>query len=107
MHGINATTSVQLEFDPHDRAWAEGELDDVHLLPEFETSLAPKHQKKVVGARVRSKQRGISIADLETIEEDNHDETLESSDNLGKAKANEHPKIRDTIPTSFSIDRIG
>ncbi|MQM01168.1 hypothetical protein Taro_033916 [Colocasia esculenta] len=39
-------------------------------------------QKKAVGARVRSKQRGISIADLETIEEDNDDETLEPSDNI-------------------------
>ncbi|MQL81914.1 hypothetical protein Taro_014380 [Colocasia esculenta] len=61
---VNATTSVEPEFDPHDRAWVEGELDDVHLLPEFETPLAPKRQKKIVGARVRSKQRGISIADL-------------------------------------------
>ncbi|MQL93145.1 hypothetical protein Taro_025786 [Colocasia esculenta] len=60
----------------------QGELDDVPLLPEFETPPALKHQKKVVGARVRSKQRGISIADLETIEEDNDDETPEPSDNL-------------------------
>ncbi|MQM00044.1 hypothetical protein Taro_032769 [Colocasia esculenta] len=58
------------------------ELDDVSLLPGFETPPAPKRQKKVVGARVRSKQRGISIADLETIEEDNDDETSEPSDNL-------------------------
>ncbi|MQL96225.1 hypothetical protein Taro_028898 [Colocasia esculenta] len=70
------------EFNPHDRAWAEGELDDVPLLPEFETPPAPKRQKKAVGARVRSKQRGINIADLETIKEDNDDETLEPSDNL-------------------------
>ncbi|MQL99117.1 hypothetical protein Taro_031834, partial [Colocasia esculenta] len=73
---------VEPEFDPHDRAWAEGELDDVPLLPEFETPPAPKRQKKVVGARVRSKQHDISIADLETIEEDNDDETPEPSNNL-------------------------
>ncbi|MQM04828.1 hypothetical protein Taro_037632 [Colocasia esculenta] len=58
------------------------ELDDVPLLPEFATPPAPKRQKKTVGARVRSKKYGISIADLETIEEDNDDETLEPSDNL-------------------------
>ncbi|MQM05421.1 hypothetical protein Taro_038232 [Colocasia esculenta] len=189
---VNATTLVEPEFDPHDRAWAEGKLDDVPLLPEFETPPAPKRQKKAIGARVRSKQRGISIADLETIEEDNDDETPEPSDNLvyqtsnestsktctpsegfdhggdvssipppapppdpivftkeedfpmllkmsmmgvdkgrkhnkpqvnimygrgrkwhlnskdkGKAKAKEHPKIWDTIPTSFLIDGIG
>ncbi|MQL95902.1 hypothetical protein Taro_028570 [Colocasia esculenta] len=80
---VNATTSVEPECDPHDRVWAEVELDDVPLLPEFETPPAPKRQKKAVGARVRSKQRGISIADLETIEEDNNDETKEPSDNLG------------------------
>ncbi|MQL74080.1 hypothetical protein Taro_006428 [Colocasia esculenta] len=79
---VNATTSVEPEFDPHDRAWAEGELDDVPLLPEFATPPAPKHQKKTVGARVRSKKHDISIADLETIKEDNDDETLEPSDNL-------------------------
>ncbi|MQM12035.1 hypothetical protein Taro_044946 [Colocasia esculenta] len=79
---VNATTSVEPEFDPHDRAWAEGELDDVSLLPEFGTPPAPKRQKKVVGAKVRSKQCGISIADLETIEEDNNDDTPEPSDNL-------------------------
>ncbi|MQM06927.1 hypothetical protein Taro_039757 [Colocasia esculenta] len=79
---VNVTTSVEPEFDPHDRARAEGELDHVPLLSEFETPPAPKHQKKAVGARVRSKQRGISIADLETIEEDNDDETPELSDNL-------------------------
>ncbi|MQL85407.1 hypothetical protein Taro_017925 [Colocasia esculenta] len=65
---VNATTSVEPEFDPHDRAWAEGELDDVPLLLEFETPPAPKRQKNVV--------------DLETIEEDNDDETPEPSDNL-------------------------
>ncbi|MQL71221.1 hypothetical protein Taro_003524 [Colocasia esculenta] len=58
------------------------ELDDVSLLPEFKTPPAPKRQKKVVGTKVRSKQRGISIVDLETIEEDNDDETPEPSDNL-------------------------
>ncbi|MQL71698.1 hypothetical protein Taro_004020 [Colocasia esculenta] len=79
---VNATTSIELEFGPHDRAWVEGELNDVHLLPEFETPPTPKRQKKAMGARVRSKQRGISIADLETIEEDNDDETPEPSDNL-------------------------
>ncbi|MQM12971.1 hypothetical protein Taro_045892, partial [Colocasia esculenta] len=81
---VNATTSVEPEFDPHDRAWAEGELDDVPLLLEFETPPAPKRQKKTVGAsaRVRSKKHGISIADLETIEEDNDDETPEPSDNV-------------------------
>ncbi|MQL71553.1 hypothetical protein Taro_003860 [Colocasia esculenta] len=79
---VNATTSVEPEFDPNDRAWAEGELDDVPLLLEFETPAAPKRQKKATGARVRSKQRSISIADLETIEEDNDDETLEPRDNL-------------------------
>ncbi|MQL70671.1 hypothetical protein Taro_003024 [Colocasia esculenta] len=79
---VNATTSVEPEFDPHDRVWAEGELDDVPLLPEFETPPAPKRQKKFVGARVRSKQRGIRITDLETIEEDNDDETLEPSNNF-------------------------
>ncbi|MQL75754.1 hypothetical protein Taro_008119 [Colocasia esculenta] len=67
---VNATTSVEPEFDLHDRAWAEDELDDVPLLPEFETPPAPKRQKKTVGARGRSKKHGISIADLETIEED-------------------------------------
>ncbi|MQL82838.1 hypothetical protein Taro_015315 [Colocasia esculenta] len=60
----------------------EGKLDDVPLLPKFETPPAPKRRKKVVGARARSKQHGISIADLETIEEDNDDETPEPSDNL-------------------------
>ncbi|MQL78867.1 hypothetical protein Taro_011304 [Colocasia esculenta] len=74
---VNATTSVEPEFDPHDR-----ELDDVPLLPEFETPLAPKRQKKTVGARGRSKKHGISIADLETIEEDVDDETPEPSDNV-------------------------
>ncbi|MQM03342.1 hypothetical protein Taro_036125, partial [Colocasia esculenta] len=59
-----------------------GELDDVPLLPEFVTPLAPKRQKKTVGARVRSKKHDISIADLETIEEDNDDETPEPCDNL-------------------------
>ncbi|MQM07628.1 hypothetical protein Taro_040471 [Colocasia esculenta] len=59
-----------------------GELDDVSLLSEFETPLALKRQKKAIGARVRSKQLGISIVDLETIEEDNDDETPEPSDNL-------------------------
>ncbi|MQM03124.1 hypothetical protein Taro_035895 [Colocasia esculenta] len=76
------STSVEPEFDPHDRAWAEGELDDVPLLPEFETPSAPKCQKKAVGARGRSKKHGISIADLETIEEDIDDETPEPSDNV-------------------------
>ncbi|MQL92336.1 hypothetical protein Taro_024953 [Colocasia esculenta] len=79
---VNATTSVEPEFDPHDRAWAEGELDDVSLLPEFATPPAPKPQEKTVGGRVRSKKHIISIADLETIEEDNDDESLEPSDNL-------------------------
>ncbi|MQL68272.1 hypothetical protein Taro_000540 [Colocasia esculenta] len=59
-----------------------GELDDVYLLPEFATPPAPKRQKKTVGGRVRSKKHGISIADLETIKEDNDDETPEPSDNL-------------------------
>ncbi|MQM10126.1 hypothetical protein Taro_043014 [Colocasia esculenta] len=59
-----------------------GELDDVPLLPEFETPPAPKCQKKTVGARGRSKKYGISITDLETIEEDVDDETPESSDNV-------------------------
>ncbi|MQL79257.1 hypothetical protein Taro_011694 [Colocasia esculenta] len=79
---VNASTSVQPEFDPHDRAWAEGELDDVPLLPEFETPPAPKRQKKTVGARGRSTKHGISIADLDTIEEDIDDETPEPSDNV-------------------------
>ncbi|MQL77137.1 hypothetical protein Taro_009526, partial [Colocasia esculenta] len=96
---VNATTSVEPEFDPNDRAWAEGELDDVPLLPEFETPTAPKHQKKVAGARVRSKQRGISIADLETIEEDNDDETSEPSDNLVYQTSNDS-----TSKTSTSIE---
>ncbi|MQM11674.1 hypothetical protein Taro_044582, partial [Colocasia esculenta] len=64
------------------RKQVEGELDDVPLLPEFETPPAPKRQKKTVGARGRSKKHGISIADLETIEEDVDDETPEPSDNL-------------------------
>ncbi|MQL69462.1 hypothetical protein Taro_001766 [Colocasia esculenta] len=59
-----------------------GELDDVPLLPEFATPPALKRQKKTVGARVRSKKHGISVADLETIEEDNDDETPEPSDNV-------------------------
>ncbi|MQM21873.1 hypothetical protein Taro_054920, partial [Colocasia esculenta] len=89
-----------------------GELDDVPLLPEFETPPTPKRQKKTVGARVRSKKHGISIANLETIEEDNDDETPEPSDNgkakaKAKAKADKYPRIWDTIPTSFRIDRIG
>ncbi|MQM06701.1 hypothetical protein Taro_039527 [Colocasia esculenta] len=79
---VNATSSVEPEFDPHDRAWAEGELDDVPLLLEFETPPTPKRQKKTVGARGMSKKHGISIADLETIEEDVDDETPESSDNV-------------------------
>ncbi|MQL88250.1 hypothetical protein Taro_020800 [Colocasia esculenta] len=79
---VNATTSVEPEFDPHDRAWAEGELDDVPLLLEFETPPAPKRQKKTVGARGRSKKHDISIADLQTIEEDVDDETPEPSDNI-------------------------
>ncbi|MQL98842.1 hypothetical protein Taro_031555 [Colocasia esculenta] len=79
---VNATSSVEPEFDPHDRVWAEGELDDVPLLPDFETPPAPKRQKKTVGARGRNKKHGISIADLETIEEDVDDETSESSDNV-------------------------
>ncbi|MQL72713.1 hypothetical protein Taro_005022 [Colocasia esculenta] len=79
---VNATTSVEPEFDQHDRAWAEGELDDVPLLPEFETPPAPKRQKKTVGAKGRSKKHDISIADLETIEEDVDDETPEPSDNV-------------------------
>ncbi|MQL69249.1 hypothetical protein Taro_001530 [Colocasia esculenta] len=54
-----------------------GELDDVPLLPEFETPPAPKRQKKTVGARGRSTKHGISIADLETTEEDIDDETPE------------------------------
>ncbi|MQL85426.1 hypothetical protein Taro_017947 [Colocasia esculenta] len=58
------------------------ELDDVHLLPEFATPPAPKRQRKIVGGRVRNKKHGINIVDLETIEEDNDDETLEPSDNL-------------------------
>ncbi|MQL82946.1 hypothetical protein Taro_015430 [Colocasia esculenta] len=81
---VNATTSVEPEFDPHDRAWVEGELDDVSLLPEFETPPTPKRQKKALGARVRSKQRDISIADLETIEEDNDDETPEPRQGQGQ-----------------------
>ncbi|MQM15537.1 hypothetical protein Taro_048484, partial [Colocasia esculenta] len=80
---VNATTSVEPEFDTHDRAWAEGELDDVPLFLEFETPPALKRQKKTVGARGRSKKHGISIVDLETIEEDVDDETPEPSDNLG------------------------
>ncbi|MQL69467.1 hypothetical protein Taro_001763 [Colocasia esculenta] len=79
---VNATTSVEPEFDPHDRAWAEGELDDVPLLPEFESPPAPKRQKKTVGTRGRSNKHDISIADLETIEEDVDDETPEPSDNV-------------------------
>ncbi|MQM05960.1 hypothetical protein Taro_038776 [Colocasia esculenta] len=58
-----------------------GELDDVSLLPEFETPPTLKRQKKATGARVRSKQHGINITDFETIEEDD-DETMEPSDNL-------------------------
>ncbi|MQM03857.1 hypothetical protein Taro_036648 [Colocasia esculenta] len=86
---VNATTSVEPEFDPHDRAWAEGELDDVPLLPEFETLPAPKRQKKTVGARGRSKKHGISIADLETIEEDIDDETPTPSDNVEYQTSND------------------
>ncbi|MQL73781.1 hypothetical protein Taro_006131 [Colocasia esculenta] len=57
-------------------------LDDVPSLQEFETPPTPKCQKTVAGARVKSKQHDISIANLETIEEDNDDETPEPSDNL-------------------------
>ncbi|MQL93185.1 hypothetical protein Taro_025825, partial [Colocasia esculenta] len=86
---VNASTSVQPEFDPHDRAWAEGELDNVPLLPEFETPPAPKRQKKTVGARGRSTKHGISIADLDTIEEDIDDETPEPSDNVQYQTSND------------------
>ncbi|MQL79947.1 hypothetical protein Taro_012401, partial [Colocasia esculenta] len=86
---VNASTSVQPEFDPHDRAWAEGELDDVPLLPEFETPPAPKRQKKTVGARGRSTKHGISIADLDTIEEDIDDETPEPNDNVQYQTSND------------------
>ncbi|MQL97653.1 hypothetical protein Taro_030346, partial [Colocasia esculenta] len=86
---VNASTSVQPEFDPHDRAWAEGELDDVPLLPEFETPPAPKRQKKTVGARGRSTKHGISIADLDRIEEDIDDETPEPSDNVQYQTSND------------------
>ncbi|MQL85337.1 hypothetical protein Taro_017847 [Colocasia esculenta] len=34
--------SLSFHIAPHDRAWDEGELDDVPLLPEFETPPAPK-----------------------------------------------------------------
>ncbi|MQL98107.1 hypothetical protein Taro_030802, partial [Colocasia esculenta] len=102
---VNATTSVELEFDPHDRAWAEGELDDVPLLPEFATPLTPKRQKKAVGARVRSKKHDISIADLETIEEDNDDETPEPSDNLRrKAFFDREPKMFEFNSMQINID---
>ncbi|MQM02475.1 hypothetical protein Taro_035235 [Colocasia esculenta] len=70
------------EHTLHHDLHAAGELDDVPLLPEFETPPAPKRQKKTVGARGRSKKHGISIADLETIEEDVDDETPEPSDNV-------------------------
>ncbi|MQL83772.1 hypothetical protein Taro_016258 [Colocasia esculenta] len=86
---VNASTSVEPEFDPHDRAWGEGELDDVPLLPEFETPPAPKRQKKTVGARGRSTKHGISIADLDTIEEDIDDETPEPSDNVQYQTSND------------------
>ncbi|MQL71229.1 hypothetical protein Taro_003547, partial [Colocasia esculenta] len=86
---VNASTSVQPEFDQHDRAWAEGELDDVSLLPKFETPPAPKRQKKTVGARGRSTKHGISIADLETIMEDIDDETPEPSDNVQYQTSND------------------
>ncbi|MQL85298.1 hypothetical protein Taro_017829 [Colocasia esculenta] len=66
-----------------------GELDDVPLLPEFETPPAPKCQKKTVGARGRSKKHGISIADLETIEEDIDDDTPEPSDNIEYQTSND------------------
>ncbi|MQL95466.1 hypothetical protein Taro_028132 [Colocasia esculenta] len=94
---VNASTSVQPEFDPHDRAWAEGELDDVPLLPEFETPPAPKRQKKTVGARGRSTKHGISIADLDTIEEDIDDETPEPSDNT---------RVEGEIPEFHPDDRL-
>ncbi|MQL83852.1 hypothetical protein Taro_016350 [Colocasia esculenta] len=67
----------------------EGELDDVPLLPEFETPPAPKRQKKTVGARGKSTKHGISIADLDTIEEDIDDETPEPSDNVQYQTSND------------------
>ncbi|MQM05779.1 hypothetical protein Taro_038597 [Colocasia esculenta] len=88
---MNNKTTYAKWWEIIDRRWkhtlhhdlhAAGELDDVPLLPEFATPSAPKRQKKTVGARVRSKKHGISIADLETIEEDNDDETPEPSDNV-------------------------
>ncbi|MQM13565.1 hypothetical protein Taro_046489, partial [Colocasia esculenta] len=82
MHGQMQPLWLNWRYHPNDRAWAEGELDDVPLLPEFETPPAPKRPKNAAGARVRSKQRGISIADLETIKEDNDNETPKPSDNL-------------------------
>ncbi|MQM19415.1 hypothetical protein Taro_052419 [Colocasia esculenta] len=94
---VNATTSIEPEFDPHDRAWAEGELDDVSLLPEFETPPAPKRQKKIVGARGRSKKHDISIADLGTIEEDIDDETPEPSDNVEYQTSNDSTSKTSTL----------
>ncbi|MQL93415.1 hypothetical protein Taro_026053, partial [Colocasia esculenta] len=58
---VNATTSVEPEFDPHDRAWAKGELDDVPLFSKFETPPAPKRQKKTVGARGRRRNMALTL----------------------------------------------
>ncbi|MQM07552.1 hypothetical protein Taro_040400 [Colocasia esculenta] len=78
------------------------ELDDVPLLPEFATPPAPKRQKKTVGARVRSKKHGISVTDLETIEEDNDDETSEPSDNLVYQTSNNSTSKTSTPMKSLS-----
>ncbi|MQM10696.1 hypothetical protein Taro_043593, partial [Colocasia esculenta] len=80
---------------------SSGELDDVPLLPEFETPLAPKHQKKTVGARGRSKKHSISIADLEIIEEDVDDETPEPSDNLVYQTSNDSTSKTSTRSEGF------
>ncbi|MQL74014.1 hypothetical protein Taro_006373 [Colocasia esculenta] len=98
---VNTTTSVEPEFDPNDRAWAEGELDDVLLLPKFETPPTLKRQQKAVDTRVRSKQRGISIVDLETIEKDNDDETSEPSDNLVYQTSNDSTSKTSTPSEGF------
>ncbi|MQM06603.1 hypothetical protein Taro_039431 [Colocasia esculenta] len=78
-----------------------GELDDVPLLPEFETPPVPKRQKKTVGARGRSKKHDISIADLETIEEDVDDETPEPSDNVVYLTSNDSTSKTSTPSEGF------
>ncbi|MQM10150.1 hypothetical protein Taro_043039 [Colocasia esculenta] len=90
---MNNKTTYAKWWEIIDRQWEHrlhhdfhvaGDLDGVLLLLEFETPLAPKRQKKTAGARVRrSKQHGTSIANLETIKEDNDGQGQGASEDSG------------------------